>query len=156
MAYYLDLFNGNPETTGYSVLGAITGSTARLDVTADLVSATSPPITGLTNPDSLSISADALAVSNISFAGLYSASSGGSLLKSARLGASPTINKGNPVKFDPLALTFIPVLFSPQASVVLEFTFSGVLTVGEIEYVDWGAISLLWGSSNLIWGYINK
>lgn len=111
MAYYLDLYNGDPQNGGASVLAAITGSATRTDITDDLVEVTSPtlPFRGhrLTNLDVVTVTTASENVSNVNFAVLYTASNGGSLLYKSSLGAFPvSINKGNPVQFDALGLTF--------------------------------------------------
>ena len=102
MAYYLELFNGDPDGNGISVMAAIIGSAARQDVTDDLVEIRTDVFT---NPDTIVIASASASQTNISYVALYDAATDGTLLDTARLGASPTIAKGNPVQFQPLALT---------------------------------------------------
>jgi len=98
---YLDLFNGNPLSGGYSVLSAITGSSVRTNI-ASLLTTTS----GIaTNTSPIVVSAASTAVTNISYVGIYSASVSGSLLMSGTVSASPTIALGNPVQFPALGLS---------------------------------------------------
>lgn len=100
---YLDLFNGNPASGGTSVLAAITGSSTRTNVASDLTT-----VLGIAqNPDFIIVTSSAVAQTNISYAAIYSAASGGTLLMSGALavvGPPPSITVGAPVVFDPLAL----------------------------------------------------
>lgn len=104
MAYYLDLFDGNPAHGGISVLDAITGSAVRTDVTSQLTQWTARSL--LTNTDVLSVSSASLSQTNVSYVALYSAASSGSLLYSAAIGASQVIALNNPVQFLALQLSF--------------------------------------------------
>lgn len=98
---YLDLFNGDPGSGGTSVLAAITGSATRTNVAADLAT-----VSGIArNPDYIVIAAASQSQTNINYIGIYNAASVGTLLMSGTLSASPTIALGNPVQFNPLALT---------------------------------------------------
>jgi hypothetical protein len=87
---YLDLYNGNPTTTGTSVLAAITGSATRTDI-APLISQFLWPTLANSengawgNPDRISIAAASGATTNINYAALYDSSTGGTLLLSAPL-----------------------------------------------------------------------
>jgi hypothetical protein len=103
--YYLDLYNGDPSTTGTSVLATITGSATRTNITSLL--AVLPQVGSVittTNVEAIVVTTESLSQTNISYVALFDAASGGSLLYSAALGASPTIAKGNPVQFNPLQL----------------------------------------------------
>lgn len=131
MAYYMDLFNGDPQAGGLSVLSAITGSSTRQDITAALVAtnATTFPFMQqvLTNTDAVLVASSSASITNISFVALYDAPRNGTLLVKSRLGASPTINRGNPVQFNALALTFsTPTL---QLSALLASTASLIATL---------------------------
>lgn len=98
---YLDLFDGDPASGGVSVLEAITGSATRTNIAADLTT-----VSGVArNPDYIVIAAESANQTNISYVGLYSAASGGTLLMSGTVSSSPTIAQGNPVQFNPLGLT---------------------------------------------------
>lgn len=97
---YLDLFNGNPASGGVSVLAAITGSATRTNIAASLSTVSGVAV----NPDFIVITAASASQTNINYVGIYSAASGGTLLMSGTLSASPTIADGNPVQFDPLGL----------------------------------------------------
>lgn len=97
---YLDLFDGDPAGSGRSVLSAITGSSTRTDIAADLTT-----ISGVaTNPDYIVISSASASQTNVSYVGIFDAATDGTLLMSGPVSASPTIADGNPVQFDPLAL----------------------------------------------------
>jgi hypothetical protein len=97
---YLDLFDGNPATNGRSVLSAITGSAVRTNIASQLTT-----VSGIAeNTSPIVVSSSSASTTNISYAAVYSASSGGTLLASGSLSASPTIAKGNPVQFASLGL----------------------------------------------------
>ena len=100
---YLDLFDGDPTTTGRSVLSAITGSSTRTDVATALSLYRSGSL--YVNPDWITISAASENQTNISYAGLYSAAISGALLYSGPVSTSQTIAKDNPIVFAPLGLT---------------------------------------------------
>lgn len=104
MAYYLDLYLGDPATTGVSVLETITGSSTRQNVTSDLFESTF--YRGLVNPDVVTITSAAEAQCNVNYVALFSAASGGTLLHSKPIGAHFPIEAGNPVQFSQLALYF--------------------------------------------------
>lgn len=98
---YLDIFDGDPVSGGRSVLEAITGSATRTNIAADLAT-----VGGIArNPDYIVIAAASAQQTNSNYVGIYSAASGGTLLMSGALSASPTIAQGNPVQFNPLGLT---------------------------------------------------
>lgn len=98
---YLDLFAGNPSAGGYSVLAAITGSATRTNIASQLTTTSGIA----TNTSPIVITSSSAHQTNISYAGLYNAASGGTLLMSGTVGASPTIALGNPVQFDALTLS---------------------------------------------------
>lgn len=98
---YLDLFNGNPATTGTSVLAAITGSATRTNIAASLTT-----VSGIaTNAAALVVDTASAATVNISYVGIYNAASGGTLLMSGTVSASPTIVAGYTVQFNALGLS---------------------------------------------------
>lgn len=98
---YLDLFDGDPLSTGRSVLSAITGSSTRTDVASSLT--TTAGIA--TNPDVISIATSSAAQTNVNFAGFYTASQSGALIMSGAVSVSRVIAAGNPVRFAGLGLT---------------------------------------------------
>lgn len=128
MSYFLDLFIGNPATSGVSVLATITGSATRLDVSDSMETARYPAV-ALTNPDTIVISTGSLAVTNISWVALYATASGGAPLFSAPIGASPTINLGNPVRFNALALNFQATDQELASTLSLHLSLSATLTL---------------------------
>ena len=102
-AVYLDLFNGNPQSGGVSVLSAITGSSVRTNIAKSLtVNGSNVAV----NPDVILIAAESLAQVNISYAAIYSASISGSLLARGTLSVvGQTIAIGTQVQFDALDLS---------------------------------------------------
>lgn len=136
MAFYLDLFNGDPEAGGQSVLAAITGSAVRPDVTDDLViTATGDYV----NPDTIAVAAASLNQTNISWVAIYDAATSGTLLKTLRLGASPTIAKNNPVEFAALALNLglIPSFILLAASIEATFSIACTMTSTGTLFGQW-------------------
>lgn len=93
---YLDLFDGDPATSGISILSTITGSATRTNIAGSLTT-----VLGIAqNTSPIIITASSLSQSNISYVGIYDAATGGTLLMSGSVSASPTIALGNPVQFD--------------------------------------------------------
>ncbi len=137
MTLYLDLFVGDPVDGGYSVLSAITGSATRSDVTSvlQLLPANAKTNTALlTNTDLITVSTASANQTNVSYAALYDAPTGGDLVIRGRIGAGPTIWKTYPAVFKALQLTFLT-----QVTVEL---FWGA------EQLEWGGADLLWGEAN--------
>lgn len=98
---YLDLFDGDPETIGQSILLSITGSATRTDVASSLTT-----VSGIAqNTSPLTVVSSSLATTNVSYVGIYSAASGGALLASSPVSASPSITSGAAVQFPSLGLT---------------------------------------------------
>lgn len=136
MAYYLDLFNGNPSGGGVSVMSAITGSSARQDVTNDLVQINTLAYSYITNPDYITVSDESENQTNINWVALYSAATDGNLLCVLPLSSHYTIAKGNPVQFDPLDLQFIGVAVNIGINLSSTSDLSVTITVsGEIGVV---------------------
>lgn len=100
---YLDLFDGDPTDGGVSVLAAITGSSTRTDISGDMEANVNNIAV---NPETILVAASSASQTNISFAALYSAASGGTLLTSAALSVvGQTIGDGTRVEFAALGLT---------------------------------------------------
>lgn len=98
---YLDLFDGDPQTTGQSILLSITGSATRTDVASSLTT-----VSGIAqNTSPLTVVSSSLATTNVSYVGIYSAASGGALLVSGPVSASPSITSGAAVQFPSLGLS---------------------------------------------------
>ncbi len=130
-AAYLDLFNGDPEGTGYSVLATITGSATRTDVVDDLTASHGD----LLNTETFTLISAAAGSANFSFAAIYDAPTGGTLLATGRLYVrGPFVTAGNPVVFDALDLFIIDA------------------TSGNPQGLLWGAETLTWGTEDLEWG----
>ncbi len=104
MAYYLDLFDGDPSDGGSSILLAITGSATRVNVTDDVSGGY--PGYALVNTDTIVVTESALVGANVSYVGLYDQASGGALKFLHRIGAHYTIAKTNLVQFLALNLEF--------------------------------------------------
>ena len=98
---YLDLFNGNPLTTGVSVLAAITGSATRTNLASSLTT-----VSGIAkNTDTITIAAASGATINVNYAAIYSAATLGTPRMSGTLSVSgPSVTEGNPVVFNALGL----------------------------------------------------
>lgn len=136
MAYYLDLFNGDPRSGGVSVMSAITGSSALQNVTADLIQINALAYSYITNPDYITVSDESENQTNISYVAIYSAATSGTLLFVLPLSSHYTIAKGNPVQFDPLDLQFIGVQVRLGLNLSSAGDLSATLTVsGEIGVV---------------------
>lgn len=100
---YLDLFDGDPTDGGASILETITGSATRTNVFADL-EADADDV--LLNPEVITVTSSSLSVSNVSYVGIYSAATGGTLLASGAVSATyPTIADGTAVQFNQLGLS---------------------------------------------------
>jgi len=78
--FYIDLFNGNPQTGAQSVLSSITGGSTRTNFAASM-SSTNPSV----NTETIVIASDIAASTNISWIGVYDAATSGTLLMSAPL-----------------------------------------------------------------------
>lgn len=95
---FLDIYNGDPQAAGSSVLATVTGSATRSSVKAALgaASAASPSVS--TNAGAITISSSAAAGATISHIALFDASTAGNLIASHALtGGTQNIVTGNPV-----------------------------------------------------------
>lgn len=95
---FLDLFNGDPQGVGSSVLATVTGSATRSSVKAALgaASAASPSVS--TNASQIVVTASASAGATITHIALYDASTAGNLIGShAVTSGTQTVATGNPV-----------------------------------------------------------
>lgn len=99
---YLDLFDGDPLTTGTSVLANITGSATRSNIAASLGT-----VSGIArNPATITVAAASASTVNVSYVGVYDAATGGTLQMSGAVSVvGPSVTEGNPVVFAALALT---------------------------------------------------
>lgn len=127
---YLDIFSGDPEGSGQSVLALLTGSSTRTNVLPDLTY--DSPNLVLLNLEPIELSAASLAVTNTNYAAIYDAATGGNLILSTQMSSHFTVNKGNPVRFNSLDLS---------------------IYLGSLENeLLWGAEFLTWGAKLLLWG----
>lgn len=95
---FVDIFNGDPQGAGSSVLNTVTGSATRPSVKSALgaASAASPSVS--TNSSLFSLSASASADATITHLALYDAATSGNLIASHTLtSGSQTVLTGNPV-----------------------------------------------------------
>src|SRR5581483_55383 len=103
---YLDLYNGDPRGGGYSVLEAITGSATRTDITSQLSQLPGQAV--IANPATITVPTAASNQASVNYVALFDSATGGTLVRSAPIGAAGYtygIAKGNPVVFNPLALS---------------------------------------------------
>lgn len=98
---YLDLYDGNPASIGSSVLALITGSATRTNIAADLTTTNDVA----TNAEPIVMAASSANTVNVSYVAIFDAATGGNLLASGLVSASPTVAQGNAVQFDALTLS---------------------------------------------------
>lgn len=95
---FLDIYDGDPQSGGTSVLASVTGSGTRPSVKSALGAATAATPSVSTNASSFSVTASAAAVNNISHIALFSAATAGTLIGSRALtSGTQTTVIGNPV-----------------------------------------------------------
>lgn len=95
---FLDIFNGDPQGAGASVLATVTGSATRSSVKAALGAATAASPSTSSNATQIAISAAAAAGASITHIALYDAATAGNLLGSHALtSGTQTVIAGNPV-----------------------------------------------------------
>lgn len=98
---YLDLYDGDPTTTGRSVLVDVTGSSTRTNIASSLT--TTADIAQ--NLSDLEVAASSAGVVSITHIAIFDAATGGTLQMSGPVDVSPTVNTGNSLQFASLALT---------------------------------------------------
>jgi hypothetical protein len=100
---YLDLFNGDPQAAGTSVLAAVTGSANRLNVTAALGAA----VNGVsTNAAVINIITTATGGATVTHMGMYDAAAAGTLLASHALtSGNLVVTTGNAVQINASGLS---------------------------------------------------
>lgn len=152
MAYYLDLFFGDPASGAGSILPTIAGTSTRVDVTDVMATVRRGPWNYLTNTDLVLVVAASAAQCNVTYVGIYGAASGGSPLYSARIGAFQTIAKGNPVAFQALNLAFsqglAPVTLTIEYATNADFV--GSLTVESAMITEGGVLMVTEGGSTMV------
>ena len=95
---FLDIYNGDPQGAGSSVLATVTGSGTRSSVKAALGAATSASPSVSSNASQIVVSASAAAGATITHIALFDAATAGNLLASNALtSGSQTVVTGNPV-----------------------------------------------------------
>lgn len=99
---YLDLYNGDPQGAGTSVLSTITGSATRSSITSAMGAAASG---STTNPSTITVTSSAAAGATVTHVALFDAATGGNLLMSGALTAPKTVTVTDVVEFLASALT---------------------------------------------------
>lgn len=94
---YLDLYNGDPQGAGVSVLGTITGSSTRLNVTAAFGAASGGVST---NTSTVSVTTSAVGAAPVSHVAFFGASMAGTLIMSNALTVPRSVSIGNNVLFN--------------------------------------------------------
>lgn len=95
---FVDIYNGDPQGAGSSVLSTITGSATRPSIKSLMSAASAAAPSVSTNSSSLSLSAAAVAGGTITHIGLFDASTAGNLVASHALtSGTQTVVTGNPV-----------------------------------------------------------
>ena len=95
---YIDIYNGDPQSGGTSVLSTVTGSATRPSVASALGAATAASPSVSSNASTISISASASAGATITHIALFDSATGGNLIASHALtSGSQTVVTGNPV-----------------------------------------------------------
>lgn len=100
---FLDLFNGDPQAAGASVLAAVTGSATRPTVTGSLGAAANG---SSTNAAVVNITSAAAGGGTITHMALYDAATGGNLLASHALtSGNMVVTAGNAIQINAAGLT---------------------------------------------------
>lgn len=95
---FIDIYNGDPQAAGSSVLLTVTGSATRSSVKAALGAATSASPSVSSNASQIVLSASASAGATISHIALFDAATAGNLVASHALtSGTQTVVTGNPV-----------------------------------------------------------
>jgi hypothetical protein len=93
---FVDLYNGDPQGAGSSVLSTLTGSATRPSAGLGAASAADPSV--CTNASQVSFTAAASAGATVTHVAYFTAATGGSLIASQTLtGGTQVITAGNPV-----------------------------------------------------------
>lgn len=95
---FVDIFNGDPQAAGSSVLSTVTGSATRPSAKSALAAASAATPSVSTNSSAVSLTASAVAGATVTHIALYDAATAGNLVASHALtSGSQTIVSGNPV-----------------------------------------------------------
>lgn len=95
---FLDIYNGDPQGAGTSVLATVTGSATRGSVKSALGAASAAAPSVSSNAATIAVSASAVAGASISHIALFDAATAGNLLASHALtSGTQTVVTGNPV-----------------------------------------------------------
>lgn len=93
---FVDLYNGDPQGAGTSVLATLTGSATRPSAGLGAASAADPSVA--TNAAQVSFTASAVAGATITHVAFFTASTAGTMIASKPLtGGTQVITTGNPV-----------------------------------------------------------
>lgn len=100
---FLDLFNGDPQAAGTSIMTAITGSANRVNITAAMgASATGAS----TNTSTITVTNSATGAGTATHMAIYDAVTGGNLIASHALtSGNLVVSAGNAVQVNPSGVT---------------------------------------------------
>jgi len=101
-AIYLDLYNGDPQGAGSSILSTITGSATRSSITSSLSAASGG---STSNPSTITVTASAAGSATASYVALFDAATAGNLVMSGPLTTPKSITAGDTVQFNAAALS---------------------------------------------------
>jgi len=104
---FLDLYNGDPQGAGSSVLATLTGSGTRSSVKAALGAASAADPSVSQNAAQIAVTASAAAGATVTHLAIFDASTAGNLIASKALtGGTQVVVTGNPVNVPATSLKF--------------------------------------------------
>lgn len=104
---FVDIYNGDPQAAGASVLATLTGSATRLSIKSLMAAATAAAPSVSANSAALQLSAAAVAGGTITHLAIFDAATGGNLIASKALtSGTQTITAGNPISVPASAASF--------------------------------------------------
>ncbi len=101
-AIYLDLYNGDPQGTGSSMLATITGSATRSNAASSMGAASNG---AASNSVSIIVTANAFGSATVDYVAFFTAATAGTLIMSHALDASKSVVSGDTVEFASSDLT---------------------------------------------------
>lgn len=102
-AAYLDIYSGDPQNGGSSVLSTLTGSATRQSITASMGAASNRVAS---NISVIVVTGSALAGAFANYIAVFNAATGGSLIMSQQLTNPQEVTLGNGFQFDIGQLSF--------------------------------------------------
>lgn len=104
---FVDIYNGDPQASGTSVLATITGSATRLSIKSLMSAASAAAPSVSQNSAALQLTAGAVAGGSITHLALFDAATAGNLIASKALtSGTQTVVAGNPVSVPTSAMSF--------------------------------------------------